>query len=154
MPAVINGSPMPLFDRLAAGSAPSSALLPDGASLRDSVARELSRLLNTRSRLGSEAFHQADGTVMDYGVPDFSSRSLQSAEDREAIAALVLRAITLYEPRLANATVRFVNPDSPTARPMLVIGGDLQVGATLGRVAFELTAHGQSAADPRWTHHG
>jgi len=75
MPATSRGSVMPLFDRLAASG---ETQFPGRNVLRDSVARDLGRLLNTRSRLTFEAFGATDGSVIDYGVPDFSERSMRS----------------------------------------------------------------------------
>jgi type VI secretion system protein ImpF len=147
MSAMVSGSPMPLFDRLAAGG---DAHLPGADALRESVAMELGRLLNTRSRLTFDAFTTTDGTVIDYGVPDFSERSLQSGADRDAIAAVIQRAISLFEPRLANVTVTFAPTAGPGRDAVLLIGGDMRIGATVGYVAFELAPGGQVATDPRW----
>ncbi|AQV98982.1 type VI secretion system baseplate subunit TssE [Cupriavidus necator] len=151
MSVIVNGLPMPLFERLSAGANVPAVQLLQGEPLRQSVARELARLLNTRSRLTAAQFLESDGTVLDYGVPDFSFRSFQSVPDCEAIAALVERAIALFEPRLRNPRARFADRDSPA--PVLVIDGDLPLGTALARVAFELAAAGQPA-DPRWSDHG
>jgi type VI secretion system protein ImpF len=152
MPAIVIGSPMPLFERLASTNGGPAAALIHGDALRDSVARELGRLLNTRSPLSAQAFLVADCTVLDYGMPDCSSRSLQSQPDRDAIIRLVERAVTVFEPRLRNASARFV--EAGDARPpVLVIDGDLPLGTAPGRVAFELAAHGTANNPPRWTDH-
>ncbi|EON20043.1 hypothetical protein C265_09271 [Cupriavidus sp. GA3-3] len=151
MSVIVTGWPMPLFERLSAGANAPSAQLLQGEPLRQSVARELARLLNTRSRLTAAQFLESDGTVLDYGVPDFSFRSFQSVPDCDAIAALVAHAIAMFEPRLRQARVRFAERDTP--RPVLVIDGELPLGAAPVRVAFELAAAGQ-AADPRWGDHG
>jgi type VI secretion system protein ImpF len=139
MPA-ISASPMPLFDRLAADG---SAQLAGADALRESVARELGRLFNMRSPLTFEAFGASDGTVLDYGLPDFSDRSLQSAPDREAIAAAVKHAVALFEPRLANVSVNFAFPDTHASRAVVTVGGDLRSGRDVTRVAFELAANGE-----------
>jgi type VI secretion system protein ImpF len=151
MPALANGFPVPLFDRVAASG---DAWLQGEDALRQSVEQELSRLLNTRSRLTFEAFGTAEGTVIDYGVPDFSERSLRSGADRDAIAAAIRHAIALFEPRLANATVKFTFPANRAENPILVIGGEMRVGASVGHVFFELEPGGQGAADPRWAESG
>jgi type VI secretion system protein ImpF len=151
MSDIITGSPMPLFERLSAGANAPAAQLLQGEPLRQSVARELARLLNTRSRLAAAQFLESDGTVLDYGVPDFSFRSFQSVADCDAITALVARAIALFEPRLRHPQVRFADRDTP--RPVLMIDGELPMGAAPVRVAFELAAAGQPA-DPRWSDHG
>jgi type VI secretion system protein ImpF len=139
MPA-ISVSSMPLFDRLAADG---EARLSGADALRESVARELGRLFNMRSPLTFEAFGASDGTVLDYGLPDFSDRSLQSEPDREAIAAAVKHAIALFEPRLANVSVGF------TPRAVLTVNGDLRSGRSVAHVAFELTGNGEGFAVAR-----
>lgn len=150
MSALSRGSAVPLFDRLAVGG---ETQLVGAGALRESVARDLGRLLNTRSRLTVAAFSSSDGTVVDYGVPDFSERSLRSGADRDAIAAAVRRAIELFEPRLANVTVRFAFP-ADRSDPLLLIDGQLREATGVGHVAFQLAASGGSYTDPRWVEHG
>ncbi|CAB3780605.1 type VI secretion system baseplate subunit TssE [Pararobbsia alpina] len=147
MPANANGFPMPLFDRLDASG---DAWLQGDDALRQSVEQELSRLLNTRSHLTFEAFGLSEGTVIDYGVPDFSERSLRSDTDRDAIAAAIRHAITLFEPRLSGATVNFKFAAGPDKNPILVIGGKLNASTSVRHVFFEMAPGGQGAADPRW----
>ena len=147
MSATANGFAMPLFDRL---STSGDAWLQGDDALRQSVEQELSRLLNTRSHLTFEAFGLSDGTVIDYGVPDFSERSLRSDADRDAIAAAIRHAISLFEPRLSDATVSFKFAAGPGKNPVLVIGGKLNVNTSVRHVFFEMAPGGQGAADPRW----
>lgn len=151
MPAIVSGSPMPLLDRLAAGG---EAQLSSADALRDSIARDLMRLLNTRSRLTFDEFAECDGTVLDYGVPDFSERSLQSGPDRDAIAAVIVRAISLFEPRLAHATVAFAFPEGHAQRAMLTIAGQICAGPGVTHVAFELATGGHAFAEARGANRG
>jgi type VI secretion system protein ImpF len=151
MPATSRGSVMPLFDRLAASG---ETQFPGKNVLRDSVARDLGRLLNTRSRLSFEAFGATDGSVIDYGVPDFSERSMRSGGDRDAIAAAIQRAIQLFEPRLMNVTVSFAFPADRAPDATLLIGGQIREGTGVDHVAFELASSGHYTADPRWVEHG
>jgi type VI secretion system protein ImpF len=151
MSALASRSPMPLFDRLAAnGGAPLSIV----ETLQASVARELGRLFNTRSPLTFEAFMASEGTVLDYGAPDFTERSLRSAHDREAIAAVMTHAIALFEPRFVNATVDFAFPSSSAARAVLRVGGDVRVDAGMVRVTFELEKDAQGSAGSRAAEQG
>ncbi|MGA7811348.1 type VI secretion system baseplate subunit TssE [Caballeronia sp.] len=146
MSANANGYPVPMFERLVENA---DAWLRGEDALRQSVARELSRLLNARSRLTMEAFAQSDGTVIDYGVPDFSERSLRSGPDRDAIAAAIRHAITLFEPRLVNVTVTFAFPSGQDQPPVLAIGGDMRQGKSVEHVFFELAANGSGILDTR-----
>jgi type VI secretion system protein ImpF len=151
MPAIVSGSSMPLFDRLAASG---EAQLSGASALRESVARELGRLLNTRSRLTFEQFAASEGTVLDYGVPDFSGKSLHSGPDRDAIAGAVKRAVTLFEPRLTNVTVGFVFPSDHSTHAVLTIGADMRSGINVAHVAFELATDGHTVSDARSVEEG
>jgi type VI secretion system protein ImpF len=157
MSANAGGSSMSLFDRIAEAGDAAATALPQAEALRVSIGRDLARLLNTRSRLTFDLFAQREGTVLDYGVPDFSERSLQSGADRDAIAAAVARAIELFEPRLANVSVSFTGTSGPnTTRraPRLSIRGEMRAGMTVHHVAFELARDAAAAADARWEAHG
>ncbi|MFB9127956.1 type VI secretion system baseplate subunit TssE [Paraburkholderia dipogonis] len=151
MSAISRGSAMPLFDRLAAAG---ETQLTGANALRESVARDLGRLLNTRSRLTFEAFGESDGSVIDYGVPDFSERSLRSGGDRDAIAAVIQHAIALFEPRLKDVSVSFAFPAERAPDAILMIGGQIREQTGVGHVAFELAPSGHHTADPRWVEHG
>lgn len=150
MQAVVRGSPMPLFDRLAADS---EAQLSGADALRESVARELERLLNTRSHLTFEAFAGSDGSVIDYGLPDFSERSWQSGPDRDAIVAAIRHSIARFEPRLTNVTVGFALAQHGT-RAVLTIGGEMRSGPHVEHVSFELAADDRAVAAARVTDQG
>jgi len=140
--------PVPLFERLVTDA---DASLPGEDSLRQSIARELMRLINSRSHLTMDAFAHSDGTVIDYGVPDFSERTLRSGEDRDAIAAAISRAITLFEPRLVNVKVSFSFLPGREQHPVLTIAARLNVGVSVEHVSFELETVSRDAVDVRWT---
>ena len=73
--------------------------------LRESVRRELGQLLNTRCPVPLHRLAEEERTVINYGIPDFTSLSPQSAHDRKLICDLISRTITAYEPRLRNVRV-------------------------------------------------
>lgn len=98
-----------------------------------------------------DAFARSEGTVLDYGLPDFSDLSLRSAPDRETIVAAVRRAITLFEPRLADVKVAFTFRPGNDRQPVLAIEGTMRVNRSVEHVFFELQAHGRGDADARWT---
>ncbi|KAA0998900.1 type VI secretion system baseplate subunit TssE [Paraburkholderia panacisoli] len=148
MSATANGYPLPLFERLVEDA---DAWLQGEDALRQSVARELSRLLNARSSLSMDAFARSDGTVLDYGLPDFSDLSLRSAPDREAIVAAVRRAIALFEPRLTDVKVAFTFASGNEQHAVLAIDGTMRVNQSVEHVFFELQTHSRGAADARWT---
>lgn len=72
-------------------------------SLKESVRRELARLLNTRSTAPIDG--GGEMSVLDYGVPDFSPLSALSGDDRARLARAVARAIEAFEPRLRDVRV-------------------------------------------------
>jgi len=73
--------------------------------LLESVRRELHALLNTRSSLPAAVYLTRELTVLDYGIPDLSDFSAAHPEDRGRLAALVLRAVEAFEPRLTGVQV-------------------------------------------------
>lgn len=73
--------------------------------MRASVRRELERLLNTRCSLPLHGLGEAERSVVNYGIPDFSSLSAQNADDHALIASIVSKTISTFEPRLRHVRV-------------------------------------------------
>jgi len=73
--------------------------------LRESVSRELGRLLNTRCPVPLRLLGEEERTVINYGIPDFSSLSPESPDDRALIASIIGQTITAFETRLRNVRV-------------------------------------------------
>ncbi len=76
--------------------------------LKDDVARDLAALLNSRQELQQgvpEAFKELRGSLLEFGVPDFTAYSLSSSEDRKRIRREVEQAIAQAEPRLKSVRV-------------------------------------------------
>ena len=76
----------------------------DKKGLKDSIRRELGRLLNTRCPIPL-APSQDERTVLNYGIPDFSSLSPHNSYHRQKLEAWIREAIVSYEPRLADVKV-------------------------------------------------
>lgn len=144
-------SPLPLFDRLAADA---DAHGSGGDARQASIGRDLARLLNTRSRLGFEAFAQSAATVVDYGVPDYSERSPVSGRDCDAIASVVRHAISVYEPRLRNVSVSMTPAPHGRAPCVLEVRADMPAAGGVRQVAFELNAGAPDAAVAQGGAHG
>ncbi|MGE0331568.1 MAG: type VI secretion system baseplate subunit TssE [Ramlibacter sp.] len=140
MSELVRGSSVPLFDRLAtqegAGKDASWLLLPE--QLQASIARELSRLFNTRSRLPPSEFHQNSGTVIDYGVPDFSALYARRGDDVAVLESALTHAVTLFEPRLSNVSVKVQGMAHRADAAAVTVGGDVMIGLKAQRVSFEL----------------
>jgi type VI secretion system protein ImpF len=77
----------------------------DRRGLRESVRRELELLFNTRCPFPAHRLAGRERSVIDYGIPDFSTFSPRSFADRERLADLLRRAVEAFEPRLADVRV-------------------------------------------------
>lgn len=76
--------------------------------LKDSVARDLEALLNTRTIFGVDAqgrYPMAARSVAGFGLSDFAGLSLASVNDRRRICASIEEAIASHEPRLREVKV-------------------------------------------------
>jgi type VI secretion system protein ImpF len=146
-PRPIPGAKTPLFDRLLDDGidvrqpvTPSRAL--DLPKLRNSVRQDLTRLLNTRSNLRGDAQKLAEGTVIDYGIPDIGPISPANEMQRNALAQRIEKVIAIYEPRLRDAKVLIqVDKANPTCL-IGVVHATLAVGSILEPVYFPLTLDG------------
>jgi type VI secretion system protein ImpF len=69
------------------------------------VRRELGRLLNSRCSVPLHRIGEEERTVINYGIPDFSSLSPESSDDRKLLASIIGQTIAAFEPRLRNVRV-------------------------------------------------
>jgi type VI secretion system protein ImpF len=93
-----------LFDRLL-DQRPAS-WTPD--QLKESVARDLEALLNTRVAVPLEFFNgypRCSVSILNYGLMDFAGGSLSSVQEREMICTSMKRAIARHEPRLREVRI-------------------------------------------------
>ena len=100
----------PLFDRLVDDDLTLTRELPPVRTLgreglKESVRREMERLLNTRTSLPADRLALRERSVIDYGLPDCSMFSPRSSDDRARVGELIRRAIVAYEPRLSEVRV-------------------------------------------------
>ncbi|MGC4060349.1 MAG: type VI secretion system baseplate subunit TssE [Aquabacterium sp.] len=110
----------------------------DLSQLKSQVARDLERLLNTRRCHDDEVFHaypMAGVSIFNFGIPDFSNKSLSSGVDRDHICLAMARAIERHDQRLRNVTVslRDAQSGSHGGKPS---GGQAEVH----RLAFDIHA--------------
>jgi len=73
--------------------------------MKDSVARDLEALLNTRTVIPEQLlkrYPECSRSIVTYGLNDFAGMSLASPDDRAAICQGLERAIARHEPRLRN----------------------------------------------------
>lgn len=98
-----------LFDRLLGvpnrGPGQSAAARMTIEELKDTVARDLESLLNTRSSMVDDdlkAYPECSRSMVTYGLNDFADLCLSSPTDRAAICASIEKTIGCHEPRLRN----------------------------------------------------
>lgn len=77
--------------------------------LKQAVRKDLEALLNTRQETLDElpaGYEALDGSLLTYGLPDFTCFDLASQQDRGRVARSLEQAITIFEPRLDRIRVR------------------------------------------------
>lgn len=98
--------------------------------LRESVARDVEALLNSRSAIDFDQLidlPQTRQSVICFGIRDFVGRVLTNAEEQRHIAASLSHAIAAFEPRLRDVRVEFyqrlgtMNSLSFTIRALLLV---------------------------------
>lgn len=108
----------------------------DPHELRESVRREVARLLNTRCPTPPEELGGRERTVLDYGLPDFSHLYTRDPRAQEALAQEVQRAVAAFEPRLRQVRA-VVEPLRNSQRELWVrIDALLRVGEVMEAVSF------------------
>jgi type VI secretion system lysozyme-like protein len=105
----IRGGRALLFERLIESREDEDEPLAFGVQTKQelwkSVSRELGRLLNSRCPVPLHLIGDEERTVINYGIPDFTSLSPQSSDDRKLIASIIAQTITAFETRLRNVQV-------------------------------------------------
>jgi type VI secretion system protein ImpF len=90
--------------------APASANIRD---LKKSISRDIEALLNTRRECLDgvpEECKEINGSLLMFGLPDFTSYSLLNPEHRKLIRRSVEEALTKFEPRLKSVRVTLEPP--------------------------------------------
>jgi type VI secretion system protein ImpF len=107
--------------------------------LKDSIARDLEALLNTRVAIPEHAFAaypEARRSILNYGLADFAGLCLTSSEDRAAICASLKAAIETHEPRLTEVAAS-LEPDAGNVNRLhFVITARLQLSPATEPVNF------------------
>ncbi len=77
--------------------------------IREAVMRDLENLLNTRWRCVSwpPQLGDLDNSLVNYGIPDFSSIDLSSDMDRNTLREAIQFAIRTFESRFVSVDVEF-----------------------------------------------
>src|SRR5471032_3095282 len=102
-----------LFERL--GGLPGERSSDREASVRDSVAAHLGKMLSTRA-----------GSVLalpDYGMPDLNNMNLSLHDALSLARSEIQRFIAAYEPRLTEVSIEAQpNPDKPLQLAFVIEG--------------------------------
>ena len=107
---------------------------------KDSVARDLEDLLNTRCALPEEMmrdYPEGARSIANYGLMDFAGMCLSSSEDRTRICAALKAAIERHEPRLRNIQARLEHTPGAINRVSFAIYGTLAGLAYNEAVSFD-----------------
>ena len=126
-----------LFDRLVNGSTAQAFTLEQ---MKDSLARDLEALLNTRAAIPEEelrGYRLASGSVLNYGLVDFAGMCLTSDSDRKRICHAVQRAIERHEPRLRNVKASLRKAEGSINRIDFVIAATLKADTSAQPVQFD-----------------
>jgi type VI secretion system protein ImpF len=113
--------------------------------LRESVRRELGRLLNTRCTYRDDELEGRALTVLEYGLPDYSAWYTRDPEMQKRLSALIKRAVEAYEPRLGAVRVRIIDRADDEKRLRVQVDGTIRIGAVIEPVSFPLALEGEEA---------
>jgi len=108
--------------------------------MKDSVARDLEALLNTRAVLPESLFQrfpECVRSIATYGLHDFAGLSLSSTDDRAFICRCLEQAIARHEPRLRNVQARLELREDAVNRLNFAITAIMVVSAAHEPVNFD-----------------
>ena len=108
--------------------------------LKDAVRRDIEWLFNTRriAEPAHEAMEKTTESLYHYGLPDISSLSAHPGNPRKRLKYEMEKALELYEPRLEDPRVEFVEVEHDKHRAWhFVIEGSLLMDPNPERVVFD-----------------
>jgi type VI secretion system protein ImpF len=143
------GAPIPLFERLINEEIDEPTETPSKRfynrfELIQSIEREVSRILNTRSTAKRERFKYLNEEQENFGLPqmfglaDFSHYDGTNTGHWPKIARLCEEAIEKYEPRLKNVQVTILGFERQHQALEATIEADLVMGAFQGEITFPM----------------
>ena len=119
---------------------PVTSRIQDLRAYEGAVARDLEALLNSRHEILEELpseFVEVNRSLVTYGLPDLTSLSLLSQDDRNRIRRAVEQAITVFEPRLLRVRVALEAPRERDRGLHFRIDALLRVDPTPEPVTFD-----------------
>lgn len=110
------------------------------ANYKASVVQDLELLVNTRRELVAselDIWPSLQGTLLDFGLPDFLSRGVRSTEDRQMIQRQLERTIEHGDKRFSSVRVHLLNPDTHERILQFRIEAILSLSEARQHVAFD-----------------
>lgn len=110
--------------------------------MKEHVARDLGTLLNTRRELLTElpeGYQELKGTLLEYGLPDFTSLSLVNVNDQRRIRRAIEQSVNAFEPRLTSVRVSVDLPKRYDQILHFRIDALLRIDPTPEPVSFDAT---------------
>jgi type VI secretion system protein ImpF len=111
-------------------------------ALKAALRRDLEWLLNTRRNpdAAAESLAELSNSLFNYGLPDFSSLSLNSPRDRGRLLVELEKTVAIFEPRLQQVRVSLVDAPGHSSRVVhFQIEGMLQMDPSPEQVSFDTT---------------
>lgn len=151
-PRYLDGAPALLFERLQdlepfVASEPSVFRYLTADQLRASVRREIERLIDTRRSVTIAEMLADEGelTVMEYGVPDYSTISPRSPDERRLFALALTKAIAAFEPRLKFPQVLVTEGGRP-GTIAIALEGEIRIGTEMELLTFAVELNVKSTS--------
>lgn len=113
-------------------------------TLRQSVRRDLENLLNTRYRCVSwpPNLDQLENSLVNYGIPDFTSAGYDAGEDSTWLLSAIENAIRMFEPRVTRVKVHPLESGAALSRTL-----SFRIDAELNVESFSESLRFESALD-------
>jgi type VI secretion system protein ImpF len=108
--------------------------------LKAALRRDLEWLLNTRRNPeeAPDSMVELSQSLYNYGLPDFAAVSLSNFADRDWLLVEVERSVALFEPRLRDVRVTFLEAPGVASRTLhFQIEGLLQMDPAPEQVSFD-----------------
>jgi type VI secretion system protein ImpF len=108
--------------------------------LKAALRRDLEWLLNSRRNpdAAPESMAELSHSLYNFGLPDFSSMSLNSPKDRSQLLAELENTVALFEPRLKDVKVSLVETPGVNTRMLYFqIEGMLMMDPAPEQVSFD-----------------
>lgn len=108
--------------------------------LKAALRRDLEWLLNTRRNpeAAPDSMVEVSQSLYNYGLPEFASVSVNNSKDRDWLLVEVERTVALFEPRLREVRVSFLESPGAGSRTLhFQIEGLLQMDPAPEQVSFD-----------------